>query len=405
MRGPGSLCPHVPPRSGELHRNDADLAHDLHPMHDEESAPEPAVPPKTNPPPAVSIPISEEAADPAASTHVQTGDGEQLPASKRTIRLSEIRGRILVGLASPTAIALVILALAFGFIGGQLRPDSVQPSPPVTSLFQLYVPKAHQISDVVVSKVAVVRGAPVGPPGSISVIYSLATQPLGSAADWYLVADLPAGDYKSSVSGMTAGPDETCANRRCVPPSPGLSRHIYMPTPQSAQQGGVNLIYTWINESPLISSSGSKVSFVVPGSIVLSPESAAQGPFSWEPLDHGFQVMSYFGHIGDFAIDAGPPPTGQFAGYLIWHTEDPLGSSGIRVDSAHSVSGQEAEHSAEFLSGIFLGLAGAAAIASIQEFLNRARPILAGQQSTEARRSPHRHRDEPSDQDEGAGRV
>lgn len=44
---------------------------------------------------------------------------------------------------------------------------------------------------------------------------------------------------------------------------------------------------------------------------------------------------------------------------------------GIQIPSAHSVSGQAAESGAQFNSGIFLGLSGAAIIGSIQEFVDQ----------------------------------
>jgi hypothetical protein len=60
-------------------------------------------------------------------------------------------------------------------------------------------------------------------------------------------------------------------------------------------------------------------------------------------------------------------------------------ASGIQIRSAHSVSGQAAENAAEFSSGIFLGVAGAALIGGVQEFVNqlwdgrrRKRPSTAG---------------------------
>jgi hypothetical protein len=44
---------------------------------------------------------------------------------------------------------------------------------------------------------------------------------------------------------------------------------------------------------------------------------------------------------------------------------------GVQIPSAHSVSGQAAENVAQFNSGIFLGLSGAALIGSLQEFVNQ----------------------------------
>jgi hypothetical protein len=81
---------------------------------------------------------------------------------------------------------------------------------------------------------------------------------------------------------------------------------------------------------------------------------------------------------GDYAYLGGQPPDHQEQGEWYWDPVNQIPGVGIAIFSsltieARSVTIDEQSHSAEFLSGVLFGVAAAALIAALQEFLNSAR--------------------------------
>jgi hypothetical protein len=102
-----------------------------------------------------------------------------------------------------------------------------------------------------------------------------------------------------------------------------------------------------------------------------SPGESSLPPTPTVTVDREFRLAS------DYAYLAGLPPDHQDRFTWSWKPETGLRTTGLTavpplVVEARSATVDEQSHSAEFQSGIFFGVAAAAAIAAIQEFMKSA---------------------------------
>jgi hypothetical protein len=157
-----------------------------------------------------------------------------------------------------------------------------------------------------------------------------------------------------------------------VVPHPGPQDFVVI-SPGAAQRGTASVILTWpdLNSGPLRIQDANLVA-IFPELEDEPTTSSGNTPVPTSPsvtLTRELQP----GEV-DYAFLGGQQPNHEDPGAWYW---DPANSSYSIFSSltieAQSATMEEQSHTAEFLSGVFFGVAAAALIAALQEFLNSAR--------------------------------
>lgn len=277
-----------------------------------------------------------------------------------------------------TVLCLLVVAAALGMIGWALHPDTTSPAVPRPGSLLLVAAAGHRIHHQVIVREFLDASSSsgkkqAGPAGdNVSLTYEVEGDGLLDAGSWRVVADLPPHGKVAFAEGFTtARVSDVCQQRACHPPEPGLTRYTFEPTDPNSRRSSV-LDLEWRLPTGLIKFRGGRIALALPSITLADEDDLTSGRFRLGASDEQLDVMSSFGPIGDFVIDAGLPPTSQDYDSWNWHSKKTRGTSAppVVVSSAHSVGQEETQHRDEFVSGVLLGLAGASAIAALQELMN-----------------------------------
>jgi hypothetical protein len=279
-------------------------------------------------------------------------------------------------------IFLLGAAIVFGFVGWFINPDiTAGPSVPSPGFIYIVARHGHVFRNSIKASASLLLSPSIGNTDSqptndnVELDYLIRGDGLPGAGSWYVVAALPPGGQLVNAFRVTMVPLPRPALCKIsgLCPAPEAGAVFYKFTPEG-NEVGINLHW---NQRPsgLISIQGYHMTLTLPWILLISEGTLFAGNFA---VPYGLAQLnadSDVGPKGDYVIDDGTPPTSQDYATWNWHStaKDAAGNviEPIIINSAHSLSGDDAAHRNEFISGVLLGLAGAAAIAGIQEFLNR----------------------------------
>lgn len=288
---------------------------------------------------------------------------------------------------TPTVLVLLIGAAAAAGYGFHIKPPDGAPvvfSRPVLSL-SLNVPKNQPSS---INAQFTLNGNYHYNTGANSFICTISGTGLEeSGRNWELNVMLPIGTYDSNdLSEINISDDNG--------PNSPLKFTEYTISPQVVMSS-FEFEFDWVpGPGQLVSQVGPSFAATFP-ELDVSYQSRSDDHLYRQRVAPNISVTSGLNPPdNDDVIDAGiqpsnlnaPDSSGQNSADWVWpavHAETVIpilpGPSattyytvpGIQIRSAHSVSGQAAANAAEFSSGIFLGVAGAALIGGVQEFVNQ----------------------------------
>jgi hypothetical protein len=290
--------------------------------------------------------------------------------------------------ATPTVLTLLIGAAATAVYGFHIKPPSATPvvfSSPMLGL-SLNVPMNEPSS---INVQFTLNGNYHYDTGANSFICAISgTGLVESGRKWSLSVMLPVGTYASDDTANNINISDDNA-----PNSPlKFTEYTISPLVTVSQ---FTFEFDWRpGPDQLVSQVGASFAATFP-ELGVSYQARSDDHFYKQRVTPDISVTSVFNPPdNDDVIDAGIQPSNlnspgsadQNSTDWVWpavHAEPVpsavpspsastyYGAPGIQIRSAHSVSGQAAENAAEFGSGIFLGVAGAALIGGVQEFVNQ----------------------------------
>jgi len=278
-----------------------------------------------------------------------------------------------------TVVVLIVLALGTGVYAAVLRPHTAIPSPGLSSSTLMFGPAHHARSPITAQQVMSV-GPADQPNDTVNLGITLVGDDLRYPG-WRLIASVPPG---VRIVGWL--PDDS---RPVFRNMAGGTFVVVTPGPVRARAYSVLLTWNGLDSGPL-RVQGANLVAAFPNLTV-----ANQAPSA--PTLTVSRLLQP--NRSDYAYLGGPLPDHQDSDSWSWKPQTGVGAEFLTLVppltvEARSVVTDEEAHSAEFLSGILFGVAAAALIAAIQEFVNSGRRE---KRDTHARpRSPTPTSDAPS---------
>ncbi len=260
-----------------------------------------------------------------------------------------------------TVIVLIVLAGGTGVYAAVLRPDTAIPPPGLSSGTLMFGPTHHASSPITVTQVLSLGPLSEGNGTTVNLGITLVGDDLRYPG-WRLTLSVPPG-----VRLRVALPSDSRPGR-LSPTAAGVVLFSVTPGPMSAGAYAVVLTWNGLDSGPL-RVRGANLVAAFPGFTVENQTSATPTVTVSRDLQPDRSDYAYLG---------GMPPDHQDSDTWSWNPETGFLVGGLNLIppltvEAQSVATDEEAHSAEFLSGILFGVAAAALIAAIQEFVNSAR--------------------------------
>jgi hypothetical protein len=294
-------------------------------------------------------------------TNAKQGEEPKPPWHKRT-RAYLRRG------ATSTVGLLTVIGIATGIYAYHLRPDSTLPQPSEPSVDLIFGPKYFASAPLTMT--VWLRTQSMSPTGTTMVMDIDLTGKDLTQPGWALLASVPSGvDALDPYNNPRFGR---------VTPQVGGGDEVYI-TPEPARQGTYSVALVWNNlTSGPMQVRGANLAATFPD-VTVENDTSGTGPNAVTVPTPVVTLSRELQPPGtDYAYIGGLPPDHQ--DLVTWSWNPPSGfqaggstSFGPMTIEARSASADEESHSAEFQSGIFFGVAAAALIVALQEFLNAAR--------------------------------
>jgi len=285
--------------------------------------------------------------------------------------------------------ALVLLAIGTGVYGGLNLPDTAVPQPQSPSIEVDFSP-GHAARSPITVGVRLLQSDLRQEGGSAPV--TLATDLTGADfahPGWSMFVFAPPGVH---VNGATGHDPRTGLVSRLHDATGGVTAGVYIRP--GSRHGGYTALLEWddLTSGPL-QVTGANLVAAFPQVTVVNQTNGGSNNTSTVPTPK-VTVQRELDPEGDFTYLGGIPPD-HFV-YFAWawkpetsHVDRGIAASSFQVE-ARSATADEQSHTKELYSGIAFGVAAAAAIAAIQEFLNSARRVA------KERRARGHLADEPS---------
>jgi hypothetical protein len=295
----------------------------------------------------------------AAPESTEPGNGPRPSVFKRA--RVYVRRRL-----TPTVLVLVVVGLAIGWYANHLRPASA-PQPEESNVTLHFGPNYFTSAAL---KVTVWLRQEPSNNTFVAMDIDLTGQDL-TQPGWYLLAFVPRG---VQVPGsVTNDPREG----RVTHPTSGPDVVYITPGPQRDGTYSAMLLWTNLTDGPLQVRDANLVAtfpqFTVENRVAADSPSTFTPPTPAVTLGRKLQPGG-----SDYAYLGGLPPDHQDRFTWTWNPVrgDSAGGTTSFTSSpiaARSASADEESHSKEFTSGVLFGVAAAALVAALAEFLNSAR--------------------------------
>jgi hypothetical protein len=277
---------------------------------------------------------------------------------------------------NPTTLVLVAFAFFFGGIGLHVKPATGIPAPQNESDLYLQF------------------NVPVDQPSSIRMRFDLSEEDLGSGSYTSISIYIDGSAFKLSgqkwsvSASLPPHPDNRPLESHPDSPATDAGYSSYTVIPDSSRSNSASIYTSWTNKRRgMVTRDGSYLGLRYPAVHILYRNSVKIPPKI--SADYTFTAPAV-----DEVIDSGPPPSSEQTSSMgkTWTWSVPYASegpqrevdsrgnwvvapltyslAGLEVPLAHSVTGDRKDRAAEFLSGIFLGLGGAALLGGAQECMN-----------------------------------
>jgi len=319
-------------------------------------------------------------ADSGARTPADVRSGEELPIGGEPAQVEEpvveddtaagrsrVRSFLRRGLTATVVVLMVLAAGAFTF-ASWIHPDTAVPQPESSSIEVDFSP-AHSAHSPVTVGVRLILDQSASNGGfPVTLAIDLAGEDLAHTG-WSLHALVPAG---VSVNGAISNNPRT---GEVYPLSDGLEGVYIAPGP--VPQRAYTALLEWNNlTSGPVQVIGANLAAEFPDVAVINQSPVNSTGATSEPAPP-LTISETFFPSEDFACLGGLPPNRIDGGTWSWKpatgsVNDPALALPFEVE-ARSPTADERSNNQEFQSGIFFGVAAAAAIAAIQEFINSAR--------------------------------
>jgi hypothetical protein len=314
---------------------------------------------------------SERVAPEVKPTAPPPGDGHAAPEDTesgndpRPSRFKRAGAFVLRGL-TPTVLVLLTVGFGIGWYANHLRPASA-PQPGESTVTLFFGPNSFSSAAL---KVTVWLRQEPGNTTSVAMDIDLSGQDLKQPG-WYLLAFVPRG---VQVPGsVTNNPRDG----RVTHPTSGPDVVYITPGPQLLGTYSATLVWTNLIDGPLQVRDANLVAlfpqFTVENTVAADSPSTFTPPTPAVTLGRKLQPGG-----SDYAYLAGLPPDHQDRFTWTWNPVRGVSAGGTTsftssTIAARSASADERAHNNEFLSGIFFGVAAAALVAALPEFLDSAR--------------------------------
>ena len=274
-----------------------------------------------------------------------------------------------------TAIVLCALGIGTGAWAFYIRPDSAIPQPG-TSVIELIFGPAHLARSPINVDLTLAEDwhTLLGPVTAVSLIINL-TGPDLTHFGWELVGHVPSGVQAGTITGDSHALRITHARGE---------DDVYA-TPGAVRRGSFLVELKWYNlHSGPMQVEGANLAAQFP--ILLVENQGSPGSANTSLPAPSVSLSRRLEPQGDYAYLGGLPPDHQQPGLPLsewsWNPvtlHKAYGSASVAAVTlpltveARSATADEQVHSAEFQSGVLFGVAAAALIAAIQEFVNAGR--------------------------------
>ncbi|MFI7431259.1 hypothetical protein ACIBPB_30120 [Micromonospora sp. NPDC049836] len=264
---------------------------------------------------------------------------------------------------TPTVVVLAILGAVTAAAGFWLLPDTTVPQP-VTSSVELHFDPEHPATSPIIVELWLSLGESSGPNRhSETVLHVDLKGPDLAHAGWSLFAIAPKGfhvlfDSSSRVDRYDASSDSVLI------------------TPGAVRGGAYSAALTWDNlEAGALQVRNANLAAAFP-SFQVQNYSSGDGR---EPPQPQVSVSRHLRLTGDYAFVSGLPP--DEIGIFLWswrpvtgQVNQPLTAADAMTVVARSATEDQRSHTAEFRSGLAFGIAAAALLSAVQEFLTLTTP-------------------------------
>jgi hypothetical protein len=280
---------------------------------------------------------------------------------------SNVRSFVRKGLTATVVVLIALAAGAFAY-ASWIHPDTAVPQPGSSSIEVDFSPGHSAHSPVTVGVRLILDQSASNGGSPVTLAIDVAGEDL-THAGWSVHALVPAG---VSVNGALDNDPRTGE----VYPLSGGQEGVYI-APGPVRQGAYTALLEWndLTSGP-IQVVGPNLVAVFPDVTVINQSPVNSTGGSSEPTPPLTISQTLFPGA-DFAFLGGLPPDLTRGGTWSWKpstglVNDPALALPFEVE-ARSPTADQQSNNREFQSGIFFGVAAAAAIAAIQEFINSAR--------------------------------
>jgi hypothetical protein len=312
-----------------------------------------------------------ETSEPSSAPSPESAAGEEDQERTGRSQLGRARAYLRRGI-SATVLVLVVLAAGTVVGGLLLKPDTSVPQPGSSSVEVDFSP-AHPARSPVAVGVELTDDVTGGYGSGMTMAITLAGADLAQK-DWSVIAEVPAG---VQLDGQIAGDPRTGRVANVTDARTGQTTTFVYLVPGPMISGKYSVILTWDNlSSGPMQVRGPYLAAAFPDVIVknITPSgSHGQDAMPMPPVTAQDTLETY----SDYVFLGGMPPD-HFDNFAwVWKTQAGHVNEGdIAIPlamEAQSPADDQQTHTKEFYSGIAFGIAAAAFIACIQEFMTTAR--------------------------------